>query len=74
MAKKPTNEEKLLADAAKLIMHIIRVVSVRLADRYERKLMTELVELIQTKIEDGEDLNKFSDNYIIEQLNKLSKE
>ena len=73
MAKKQTEEEKLLADSAKLIMHIIHVVSVRLADRYERKLMTELVSLMQTELEANEEVSKSIDNYIVEQLNKLSK-
>ena len=73
MAKKQTDEEKLLEDSAKLIMHIIHVVSVRLAGRYERKLMTELVGLMQTKLEANEEVSKSIDNNINEQLNKLSK-
>ena len=57
MAKKQNEEEKLLEDTAKLIMHIIHVVSVRLAGRYERKLMTELVGLMQTKLEANEEVS-----------------
>jgi hypothetical protein len=73
MAKKLTEEEKIISDAAKLIMHTIRVVSVRLADRYERKLMTELMACMQAKLEANEEVDKFNNNYIVDQLDKLSK-
>lgn len=73
MAKKQTEEEKLLEDSAKLIMHIIHVVSVRLADRYERKLITELVGLMQTQLSISEDVSKSTDDYIIKKLNEISK-
>lgn len=73
MAKKQTEEEKLLADAAKLIMLTIYIVSVRLADNYERKLITELIDRLQTKFEANEEASKHTDNYIIKQLEKLSQ-
>lgn len=73
MAKKQTYEEKVIADAAKIIMHTIHVASVRIADKYERQLMTEVVTIIQTKLEANEEANKFTDNYIIKQLDKLSQ-
>ena len=73
MAKKQTEEEKLLADAAKLIMHIIRVVSVRLADNYERKLITELIDSLQTKLEANEEASEYTNDYIVKQLEKLSQ-
>lgn len=73
MAKKKTEEEKLLADSAELIMRIIHVVSVRLAGRYERKLMTELVGLMQTQLSISEDVSKSTDDYIIKKLNEISQ-
>lgn len=73
MAKKQTYEEKVIADAAKIIMHTIHVASVRIADKYERQLMTEVVTIIQTQLEANEEANKFTDNYIIKQLDKLSQ-
>lgn len=73
MPKKQTYEEKVIADAAKIIMHTIHVASVRIADKYERQLMTEVVTLIQTQMEANEEANKFTDDYIIKQLDKLSK-
>lgn len=73
MAKKQTYEEKVIADAAKIIMHTIHVASVRIADKYERQLMTEVVTIIQTQLEANEESNKFTDNYIIKQLDKLSQ-
>lgn len=73
MSKKQTEEEKLLEDAAKLIMKTIHVVSVRLANRYERKLMTELVGLMQTQLSISEDVSKSTDAYIIKKLNEISQ-
>jgi hypothetical protein len=73
MAKKPTPEEKLLADASKLIMHTLHVVSVRLADRYEKKLMTDLIAQMQARLDANEEVNHFTGNYINDKLNDLSK-
>ena len=73
MPKKQTYEEKVIADAAKIIMHTIHVASVRIADKYERQLMTEVVTLIQTQMEANEEASKFTGDYIIKQLDKLSQ-
>jgi hypothetical protein len=73
MAKKQTYEEKVIADAAKIIMHTIHVASVRIADKYERQLMTEVVTRIQTQMEANEEASKFTGDYIIKQLDKLSQ-
>ena len=73
MAKKQTEEEKIIAEAANTIMQIIHVAAVRIADKYERKLMTELVTRIQTQLEANEEAKKFTGNYINAKINDLSK-
>ena len=73
MPKKQTYEEKVIADAAKIIMHTIHVASVRIADKYERQLMTEVVTLIQTQMEANEEASKHTNDYIFKQLEKLSQ-
>ena len=73
MPKKQTYEEKVIADAAKIIMHTIHVASVRIADKYERQIMTEVVTRIQTQLEANEEASKHCNNYIVKQLEKLSQ-
>ena len=74
MAKKQTEEEKVIAEAADLIMQTIHIASVRIADRYERQLMAEVVNRIQTQMEANDDVNKYTGKVINDRLNKLSKE
>lgn len=73
MPKKQTYEEKVIADAAKIIMHTIHVASVRIADKYERKLMAEVMERIQIQMEASEEAKKSAGSYINDKLNNLSK-
>ena len=74
MAKKQTYEEKVIAQAADTIMHTIHVAAVRIADKYERQLMNEVMERIQLHIEANEEAKKFAGSYINDKLNDLSKE
>lgn len=73
MPKKPTYEEKVIAEAADIIMQTIHIASVRIADKYERQLMTEVVNRIQTQIEANEEVNKYTGEMINNKLNDLSK-
>ena len=73
MAKKQTCEEKVIAEAVNTIMHAIHVASVRIADKYERQLMTEVVTRIQTQLEANEEASKHTNDYIVKQLEKLSQ-
>ena len=73
MAKKPTDEEKIISQAADIIMQTIHIASVRIADKYERQLMTEVVTRIQTQLEANEDVNKYTGKVINDKLNKLSQ-
>lgn len=73
MAKKPTYEEKVIAETADLIMRTIHVAAVRIADKYERQLMNEVVARIQTQMEANEDVNKYTGDYINNGLNDLSQ-
>lgn len=74
MAKKKTTEDQIIEEAVNTIMHTIHVAAVRIADKYERKLMYQVVESIQIAIEANEEAKKFSGNYINDKLNDLSKE
>lgn len=73
MAKKQTYEEKVIAEAVNTIMHAIHLAAVRIADKYERQLMNEVVECIQIKMEANEEAKKFTGNYINDKINNLSK-
>lgn len=73
MAKKQTYEEKVIAEAVNTIMHAIHLAAVRIADKYERQLMNEVVECIQIKMEANEEAKKFAGSYINDKLNDLSK-
>lgn len=73
MAKKPTEEEKIIKEAADIIMQTIHIASVRIADKYERQLMTEVVARIQTQLEANDEVNKYTGNVINDKLNDLSK-
>lgn len=74
MAKKQTEEEKIIADAANIIMKTIRDASFRIANRYERKLMDEVIYRIQMHREASDDVRDFSDNELIRNLDNLTKE
>lgn len=74
MAKKQTEEEKIISEAANLIMQTIHIASVRIADKYERQLMTEVVNRIQTQMEANDEVNSYTGNVLNDKLNKLSKE
>lgn len=70
---KQTEEEKIISNAADIIMHTIHVASVRIAEKYERQLMTEVVTRIQTQLDANEEVRKFTDDHIIKKLNDLAK-
>lgn len=74
MAKKQTEEEKIIEEAVNTIMHAIHVAAIRIADKYERKLMNEVMESIQIQMEAHEEAKKFAGSYINDKLNDLSKE
>lgn len=74
MPKKQTYEEKVIADAAQIIMQTIHVASFRIADKYERMLMDEVVTRIQTQLEAKEQANKFTRNFLNDKIDNLSKE
>ena len=74
MDKKKTTEDQIIEEAVNTIMHTIHVAAIRIADKYERKLMNEVMESIQIQIEANEEAKKFSGNYINDKLNDLSKE
>lgn len=73
MAKKQTYEEKVIAEAVNTIMHAIHLAAVRIADKYERQLMTEVMERIQIQMEASEAAKKSAGSYINDKLNDLSK-
>ena len=73
MAKK-TTEDQIIEEAVNTIMHAIHLAAVRIADKYERQLMHEVVERIQIKMEANEEAKKFAGSYINDKLNDLSKE
>lgn len=74
MPKKPTYEEKVIAEAANLIMQTIHIAANRIADKYERQLMKEVVNRIQTQMEANDEVNSYTGNVLNDKLNKLSKE
>ena len=74
MAKKPTYEEKVIADAADIIMQTIRTAAFRIANKYERQLMNEVVNRIQAQMEAQEEVNNYTGNVINDKLNNLSKD
>ena len=73
MAKKQTYEEQVIADAAKIIMQTIHTAAFRIADKYERLLMNEVMTRIQAQIEANEQVHKSTGGYINDKLNDLSK-
>ena len=73
MAKKKNTEEQIIKDAADTIMQTIHIASVRIADKYERQLMTEVVNRIQTQMEANDDVNKYTGKVINDKLNRLSQ-
>lgn len=72
MAKKKTTEDQIIEEAVKTIMHTIHVAAIRIADKYERKLMNEVMESIQIQMEANEAAKEFAGNYINDKLNQLS--
>lgn len=74
MAKKQTPEENIIAEAADIIMQTIHIAAVRIADKYERMLMAEVVTRIQAQMEANDEVNKFTGDFINKQLNNLSKD
>lgn len=74
MAKKQTEEEKIISEAADTIMRTIRTAANRIADKYERKLMSEVVTRIQEQAKVQDAVSDFSGKLINDRLNKLSKE
>ena len=74
MAKKQTEEEKIIEEAADTIMRTIRTAANRIADKYERKLMSEVVTRIQAQAEVQDAISDFSGKLINDKLNDLSKE
>lgn len=73
MAKKPTYEEKVIAQAADIIMQTIHIAANRIANKYERQLMNEVVNRIQNQFDANEEVSNFSGNVINDKLNDLSK-
>ena len=73
MAKK-TTEDQIIEEAVNTIMHAIHVAAARIADKYERQLMNEVMERIQIQMEANEEAKKFAGSYINDKLNDLSKE
>ena len=73
MAKKQTEEEKVIADAADIIIQTIHIAAVRIADKYERQLMLEVVARIQTQMEANDEVNNYTGNVLNDKLNKLSQ-
>lgn len=74
MAKKKTTEDQIIEEATNVIMHAIHVAAARIADKYERQLMNEVMERIQLQMEANEEAKKFAGSYINDKLNDLSKE
>lgn len=74
MAKKKTTEDQIIEEAVNTIMHAIHVAAIRIADKYERQLMNEVMERIQLQMEANEEAKKFAGSYINDKLNDLSKE
>lgn len=74
MAKKKTTEDQIIEEATNVIMHAIHVAAIRIADKYERQLMNEVMERIQLQMEANEEAKKFAGSYINDKLNDLSKE
>lgn len=73
MAKKPTEEEKIITEAANIIMQTIHIAAVRIADKYERQLMTEVVSRIQTQMEANDEVSEYTGTVINDKLNELSQ-
>lgn len=74
MAKKKSYEEKVIAEAADIIMKTIREASYRIANRYERKLTDEVMCRIQMHREESDTVRDFSNNDLIKNLDNLEKE
>lgn len=71
--KKPTYEEKVIAEAADIIMQTIHIAANRIADKYERQLMNEVVSRIQAQSEAQDAVNDYTGKLINDRLNKLSQ-
>ena len=74
MAKKQTEEEKIISQAADIIMQTIHIAANRIAEKYERQLMNEVVTRIQAQSEAKEKVREYTGNVINDKLNNLSKE
>lgn len=74
MAKKLNDEEKIISQAADIIMQTIHIAANRIADKYERQLMNEVVSRIQAQSEAQDAVNDYTGNVINDKLNNLSKE
>ena len=74
MAKKKSYEEKVIAEAADIIMKTICEASYRIANRYERKITDEVMCRIQMRREASDAVRGFSNNDLIKNLDNLAKE
>ena len=74
MAKKQTYEEKVIADAAQIIMQTIHIAANHRAEKYERQLMNEVVTRIQAQFEAKEKVREYTGHVINDKLNNLSIE
>lgn len=73
MHKKPTYEERVIAEAADIIMQTIHIAANRIADKYEQQLMTEVVTRIQTQLETNDEVNSYTGKVLNDKLNNLSQ-
>lgn len=71
MAKKQTEEEKIISDAAELILQTIHIAATRIAEKYERQLMEEVVTRIQSMQDAQNTVNVQTGDYINKKLNEL---
>jgi hypothetical protein len=71
MKKKLTEEEAIVKQAAELISRLVRVAAVRIANKYEKAIRTAVVEKWQLEDEVKPEVQKYTDNDIINTLNEL---
>ena len=73
MAKKQTYEEKVIKEAADIIMQTIHIAANRIAEKYEQQLMDEVVNRIQAQTEARDAVNDYTGKVLNDELNKLSQ-
>jgi hypothetical protein len=71
MAKKQNEEESIISDAAELIIQTIHIAATRIAEKYERRLMDEVVSRIQSMQEAQDTVNEQTGDYINKKLKQL---